>query len=147
VTVTATYNSDIGRVQISFTGFSAVVDSAKIERSIDGINWSVIRGGDVVAVTSGAGAIDDFEFVPGVVNTYRVSGVDTALPSFNSVGVASTGNNISLSPADPSGLVDGDLKLIIASHPTPQPQPSRNLQSLAHSESNLNPSLKLSSKS
>lgn len=116
MTITATYNSDISRVQLVFSGFSAAVDYAKVERlDPNGVTWSVIRGGDVVAVTSGAGAVDDFEFVPNVLNTYRVSGVDSALPQFQTVGAASTGNNASLTPAAPSGLIDGDLKLIMAS--------------------------------
>jgi hypothetical protein len=115
MSVTATYNPDIGRVQLVFNGFDTAVDQAKVERlDPNGVTWSVIRGGDVVAVTAGAGAIDDFEFVPGVLNTYRVSGVDTGFATFVAQGAQATGNNTALVPALPAGLVPGDTMLLFA---------------------------------
>lgn len=114
MSVTATYNPDIGRVQLVFSGFDTAVDQAKVERTTDGINWSVIRGGDVVAVTAGAGSLDDFEFTPGVLNTYRVSGVDTGFTTFVNQGAVSTGNNTALTPALPASLVPGDTMLLFA---------------------------------
>lgn len=115
MTLTATYNNDISRVHLVVSGAPTAADYAYFQRSTDGITWVDVRGGQTVGLTAGACFIDDYVFSPNVVNTYRVKYVDTALPAFTTVGTASTGNNASLSPAAPSGLIDGDLKLIIAS--------------------------------
>jgi hypothetical protein len=116
VTVNATYLSDLGRVRVAFTSAPAGADYAIVERSIDGITWETVRGGDSVAVVASAGKLDDYEFVAGVANTYRISYVDDGLSaSFVAAGTAATGNNASVVPAHPAGLAIGDLKLILAS--------------------------------
>ncbi|MGW3992226.1 hypothetical protein ACWEF6_01945 [Amycolatopsis sp. NPDC004772] len=116
MTVTATYLSDLGRVRVAFTAAPAGSDYAVIEKSLDGITWTTVRGGDVVPVVGSAGKLDDYEFDAGVSNTYRVSYVDTGLtPTFVAAGTAATGNNASVVPGAPAGLAVGDLKLILAS--------------------------------
>lgn len=116
MTLAATYNPDISRVQLVFSGYNALADYAKVERlDPNGVTWSVIRGGDQVTLTSGAGAVDDFEFVPNTVNTYRVSAVDSAAPSFITASGAFTGNNTSLATAFPGTPSAGDVSLIFAS--------------------------------
>jgi hypothetical protein len=111
VTITATYVNDLSRVRISCTGAASHADYATIERSSDGITWSVVRGGDQVPLVSGACTLDDYEFVPSVLNTYRASYVDSASPSIIGLGTAASGDNVSLNPPLPAGLVDGDLML------------------------------------
>lgn len=114
MTTTATYMGDLSRVRVAFTGAPVIADYAKVERSTDGVNWTVIRGGDVVPLAPGL--IDDYEFVAGVLNTYRVSFVDSSpIVSTVSAGAASTGNNTSLTPALPAGWAEGDGLLLAAS--------------------------------
>lgn len=116
MTTTATYMDDLSRVRVAFDGLGAAVDYATVERSTDGITWTTVRGGDTVTVSAGAGHLDDYEFVAGVPNTYRVSGVDsgpiigvpTPPPTTDAV-------NASLTPALPAGLADGDALLLLAS--------------------------------
>ncbi|WP_051790991.1 hypothetical protein [Amycolatopsis jejuensis] len=120
MTTTATLMTDLSRVRIAFDGFAAAVDSAIVERSLDGARWVTVRGGSAVPVVAGAGHLDDFEFTPGVVNYYRVSGVDSAPISMVAApGATVTGNNASLSPALPAGgaggLTDGDTLFLFAS--------------------------------
>lgn len=116
MTMTATYNNDISRVQIALSGATGPTDYAIVERSTDGITWTTIRGGDKVPITSGSGKIDDYEFTAGVLNTYRATYIDAGLiPSIRGTATTVTGNNVSLTPANVTGLVVGDLKLVLAS--------------------------------
>ncbi|WP_329068997.1 hypothetical protein [Amycolatopsis sp. NBC_01480] len=114
MTVTATYMGDLSRVRVAFTGAPVIADFATIERSTDGLNWTTIRGGDVVPLTPGF--LDDYEFAAGVPNTYRVSFVDSGpIVSAVAPGAAATGDNTSLTPALPSGWAEGDGLLLAAS--------------------------------
>lgn len=116
MTITATYNSDISRVQLAFSGYSTLADYAKVERlDPNGVTWSVIRGGDQVALTSGAGAVDDFEFVPNTVNTYRVSAIDSAAPAWIGSSGPFSAVNTNLSPLYNGSTITGDLILMLAS--------------------------------
>lgn len=115
MSVTAAYLGDLSRVRITCAGAPAHADYAKIERSTDGITWSVIRGGDTVSLVAGGCVADDYEFTPGVLNTYRTSYVDSAVPSFLAQGAGVTGNNVSLNPPLPAGVVDGDMLVLFAS--------------------------------
>lgn len=116
MTVTLTYDSVLSRVQIAATGMPATADNAHFERSIDGgINWTTVRGGDAVSIVAGAASLDDYEFTDEVLNTYRVSAVDTSPISYVAAGATATGNNVSVVPAMPAGWAAGDLLLILAS--------------------------------
>ncbi|QWF81131.1 hypothetical protein [Amycolatopsis sp. CA-230715] len=113
--ITATYADDLARVRLALTGAPADADYATVERSTDGINWATVRGGATVPLSAGNGNLDDYEFAAGVPNQYRVSYVDTALPSFVGNGTPSTADNAPVSPALPaSTLLDGDLLLLLA---------------------------------
>lgn len=116
MTVHLTYDSVIGRVQITADGLLAAA-TAIVERSTDGIRWTTVRGAGAVPVTSGAIAIpvNDFEFPVGATVTYRVRGVDPSPASFVAVGVGDTGADGSRTPAMPAGIVTGDLLLLLAS--------------------------------
>lgn len=117
MTVTTTYLPDLSRVRVAYSSAPTGTDYALVERSLDGITWSTVRGGEQVLPTASAGSIDDYEFTPGVSNTYRVSYVDTgAISMVGTPGVTATGNNATLVPALPvSGLLEGDLLLCFAS--------------------------------
>lgn len=116
MTLATTYLGDLSRVRVAMTAIPAGCTYAKVERSIDGITWKVVRGGDTVPVVSNAATLDDYEFIPNKINTYRASYVNPSLlPSFDAVGTAATGNNASVVPAHPAGLAVGHVKLIFAS--------------------------------
>lgn len=115
MSITATYLDDLSRVRLECTGAPAAADHALIERSTDGgITWATVRGGATVALDGGACLLDDYEFAPGALNTYRASYVDMADPSFVTPGAVATGNNTSVNPPLPGGLVDGDLLVMMA---------------------------------
>lgn len=113
--VTLTYDDTLSRVRITATGLAAA-DLALIERSTDQVRWTTVRGAGAVTVTAGvlAQTVDDYEFSPNVVNYYRVRGVET--PAITYVGSAgATGNNASLTPAFPAGILAGDLLVTLVS--------------------------------
>lgn len=112
MTVTATYLDDIGRVRIAFTGVPATVDYATVERSIDGVRWHQVRGAATVPVVGGAGHADDYEYTPGVPNTYRVRFVDTSPVAYVGSGTPAYADNGPVTPELPDGLATGDLLLM-----------------------------------
>lgn len=77
--VTLTYDSMLSRVKVSAAdSFSAAYIT--VERSTDGLRWTLVRGADHLDVS--AAQISDYEFTPGVINTYRArsfSAVDVVL--------------------------------------------------------------------
>ncbi|GAB3372576.1 hypothetical protein [Amycolatopsis echigonensis] len=113
--VSATYLDDLSRVRVSWTGFPSAVDSARVERSTDGIRWSVVRGGDTVPVSRGGGHVDDYEFTAGAENTYRVSGADGGpIIGVDNPGTAATADNDTVTPGLPDDWREGDLLLLFA---------------------------------
>lgn len=116
MTLLITYDDteDLGRVRLSFSGYSALAEYATVERSPDNVNWSLIRGGDKVPVAAGAGHIDDYEFSASVINYYRVTAIDQDSPVYVGVGSAGVGNNASVVPGLPAGTIAGDLKILHA---------------------------------
>jgi len=114
LSVSALYNDDLGRVQISFTGANTDADYAKVEWSKDQITWTTIRGGDVVPVSGGSGHVDHYDgYIFGVVNYYRVTAVDSATPSVFGTGSFATGNNATLVPGLPAGSIPTGAKLLL----------------------------------
>lgn len=81
MTVTLTYDATLARVRISAADtFTAAY--IKIERSINGIQWTTVRGAAAIVPSASAAKIDDYEFVPSVANQYRsraYSAVDVLL--------------------------------------------------------------------
>lgn len=79
MSLTATYDSALSRVQLSATdAYSAAY--IVIQRSSDGVTWTTVRG--ATGLAPGAASIDDYEFAPNVLNTYRArsySAVDALL--------------------------------------------------------------------
>lgn len=117
LSITATYNNDFGRVQISFTGANTDADYAKVEWSRDQITWYTIRGGDVVPVSAGAGKIDHYDgYVFGITNYYRVTAIDAATVTPLTAGAFTTGNNATLAPPLPGGVAAGNMMVLKVSH-------------------------------
>lgn len=114
--VTLTYDDTLARVQIAATALAAA-NYATVERSTDQIVWTVVRGAAALGVTAGAltATLDDYEFTPGVANYYRVRGVETGAITIVAAGAATSGNNASLTPALPAGMLAGDLMIAFAS--------------------------------
>lgn len=116
MTLVAAYNPDYGRVTLTMSGAPADADYAIVQHSPDGITWETIRGGDTVPLSGGAGTVDDLEeFEPGTLNQYRAKYVDSGPPVVFAAGTAVTGNNASITPPLPAGVLTGDLLLIGAS--------------------------------
>lgn len=80
MSVTLTYDTQLARVRVlADTPLSAY---AVIDRSTNGVRWTTVRGGAEAPSVADLAAVDDYEFSPNVVNTYRVrrySSLDTLL--------------------------------------------------------------------
>jgi hypothetical protein len=119
VTVEAEYLSDLSRVRVSFSGAPDNADSVTVERSTDGLNWTTVRGGDVLP-SSSPGFIDDYEFAAGVENQYRVSFRDSGpIVMVPEAGAAVTSNNAAVTPALPDDWAEGDGLLLLAANRNP----------------------------
>lgn len=115
MTVSATYLSDLSRVRVEFSGYSSDADYAVVERSVDGgIHWTTVRGGDAAPLTAGAGHVDDYYFGNGVLNTYRVTAIDSAPQAWIGSGGPVTANNGTVTPSSNAGTAVGDLVLLLA---------------------------------
>lgn len=79
MSVTVTYDATLARARVAATdAFSA--SYITVQRSTNGVTWTTVRG--AAALPAGSASIDDYEFVPGVLNTYRArsfSAVDVLL--------------------------------------------------------------------
>lgn len=117
LSVSATYNNDFGRVQVTFTGAASDADYAKVEVSLDQITWSTIRGGDVVAISGGSGHVDHYDgYVFGVPNYYRVTAIDSAPIGATVAGTYTTANNATVVPPLPVGVAAGNMMVLTATH-------------------------------
>jgi hypothetical protein len=69
----ATLDPVLSRVRLAATALDPA-PTALFERSTNGVRWTTVRGGSAVAVSgTDTAALDDYEFVPAVVNHYRVT--------------------------------------------------------------------------
>lgn len=71
MTVNLSYNDDLSRVQISMSGTPN--GTVTVERSLNEVLWTTVRGGVSVPIAAGVGNLDDYEFSPDVLNYYRVT--------------------------------------------------------------------------
>ncbi|MCW6008507.1 hypothetical protein K1W54_28780 [Micromonospora sp. CPCC 205371] len=101
-----------------YTLLPSTADVAVFERSTNGIQWTVVRGGAAVPIVAGAASLDDYEFAPDVPNLYRVSAVDNGAITFVGAGTAAGSQNAggvsTVTPTLPAHL-PGDLLLVLAS--------------------------------
>ncbi|HEY3516616.1 MAG TPA: hypothetical protein VGL98_06170 [Gammaproteobacteria bacterium] len=73
MSLSATYDPLLSRVRLAATALDDGTE-ALFERSRNGIRWSTVRGGTAVTIDgSDEAALDDYEFVDGVLNHYRVT--------------------------------------------------------------------------
>lgn len=74
MTVTLTYATDLGRIRIAATLLGASATHAVVDRSLNGVTWTTVRGGTAVPVATQELAlpIDDYEFIDAQLSTYRV---------------------------------------------------------------------------
>lgn len=85
----ATYDGDLARVQLVGTTWGATVAYVVVDRFDNAqlTNPTVVRGGSRVPMTAGQTLrIDDYEFNPGVLNTYRVrayNASDVEVPTYS----------------------------------------------------------------
>ncbi|QFU87884.1 hypothetical protein [Amycolatopsis sp. YIM 10] len=122
MSIAATYLGDLGRVRVQLAGAPAVADHAIVERSTDTITWTTVRAGLTVGLSGGAGVVDDYEYIPGVVNHYRASYVDNAQISYSNGDGPVHADNAAVTPTIAAGLqVDGMLlTLVVACRSTAQ---------------------------
>lgn len=76
MSLAATYDGDLSRVQLSASSLGGSATRALVERSHNQVWWDTIRGGRILPVTAGAAQIDDYEFFPNVTTYYRVTSYD-----------------------------------------------------------------------
>lgn len=69
--LSATYNSDLSRYVLAATALGASATYAVFDRTVDSINYTTVRGGGFVTVTSQLAGLSDYEFPSGPV-AYRV---------------------------------------------------------------------------
>lgn len=70
-----TYDPGLSRVRVSLTAVRTAIgadDTAAVQRSLDQVAWTTVRGASAVAVTATALPVDDYEFTPDTLNYYRV---------------------------------------------------------------------------
>lgn len=69
----ATFDSILSRVRLAGSLLDGAT-TAVFERSKNGIRWTTVRGGSAVLIDgSDNAALDDYEFIPGQINYYRVT--------------------------------------------------------------------------
>jgi hypothetical protein len=70
------YDATLGRVRIAVGAVALTAVSAVVDRSVDGVRWTTVRGGEVAVVGGGDLLVYDYEFPTGVALTYRVRTYD-----------------------------------------------------------------------
>lgn len=79
--LTLTYDEELSRVRITAAGLGSLATYAVVDRSVDGIRWTTVRGAAAISLAADQSlpaTLDDYEFPLGAV-TYRVR-------SFNAAG-------------------------------------------------------------
>lgn len=114
MTLATSYSSVSGGVTITASSAPSAAQTAYFQRSLDGVTWTDVRGGQSVAIVSGSASVVDYEFQANTTNIYRVNWIDSTAVTVRSAGAVSRGNNTSLTPAMPAGVSVGDLVILTA---------------------------------
>ena len=85
MTLSLAYNDDLGRVQITASGLPDI-GAVRVERSVNGLLWTTVRGASALTVEDGSASVDDYEFVADQENHYRVVAPDDS-PAHTCPGV------------------------------------------------------------
>ena len=73
MSLNATLDTQLSRVRLTGTALDGA-STALFERSKNNLYWTTVRGGSAVTINgSDEAALDDYEFVPGALNYYRVT--------------------------------------------------------------------------
>jgi hypothetical protein len=116
VTVSLSYDATLSRVVVAVTALPAYATHIKVERSVNEVQWTTVRGAAAAPVTATAATVYDYEFSDSVPNFYRVTALDIGAAAYVAAGVAAAGDNpATQSPALPAGVRPGDLILVEAS--------------------------------
>lgn len=76
MSLTATFDSGLFRVQLAATTLGATATYAVVERSSNELAWTTVRGGTALPVASEAASLDDYEYFTGVQTFYRITSYD-----------------------------------------------------------------------
>lgn len=109
MSLTLTYESALSRVKVVGTGMGTAT-TALVERSLNQITWTTVRGGQDAPIVGGSVTVYDYEFTSDVVNYYRVTTPKDV--SFVSKGTVAHGNNASVNPGLPAGGAVGDTLVL-----------------------------------
>jgi len=119
MTIAAAINSGAPQyVVVTVSSAPANASTVLIERSIDQVAWTTVRGTTPpAALSGGAFTVNDYEFVDNTVNYYRASYYDTSAPAATGSPAAasvttSAGASASVTPTMPSGLTLGDTVFV-----------------------------------
>ena len=104
MTLSLAYNDDLGRVQITASGLPDI-GAVRVERSVNGLLWTTVRGASALTVEDGSASVDDYEFVADQENHYRVVS-DTA-----GLNLPGTLGSYAATPDDPALRITGDVVL------------------------------------
>ncbi len=74
--VTVAFSDPQGRVSVSVGGVPAGTTSVHFERSINGVTWTDVRGGQAVVVVASLASVYDYEYADGTLNYYRATFVN-----------------------------------------------------------------------
>ncbi|TCC26721.1 hypothetical protein [Kribbella speibonae] len=78
MSLTATYDGVLSRIELAGTSLGAIATYAVFDRTEDGITYTTVRGGSAVTVTSQNAALNDYEWEAGTATTYRVRSYSAA---------------------------------------------------------------------
>lgn len=109
MSLTLSYESALSRVKIVATGMGTAT-TALIEKSLNQITWTTVRGGQDAQIVGGSVTVYDYEFASDVVNYYRATTPKDV--SFVSKGTVAHGDNASVNPGLPAGGAAGDTLVL-----------------------------------
>jgi hypothetical protein len=115
-TITATYLDDLGRVRLELVDGGPGV-RYRVQRSTAAdATWVDVRGGQFLSTTFTT-IIDDYEYTPNIVNTYRLiepvfyDAFDRAYPSAGTLSLTGASNSYASTPDTASLDLTGDLDM------------------------------------
>lgn len=111
MSLTLTYETTLSRVKIVATGMGTAT-TGLVEKSLDQITWTTVRGGQDAPIVGGTITVYDYEFSSGTVNYYRTTTPKDV--SFVSKGTVAHANNASVNPGLPAGGAVNDVLVILA---------------------------------
>jgi hypothetical protein len=116
------YDPGLWRVQLNLAAVRTALghdDTALVERSLDQVRWSAVRGGSAAAISATALDLDDYEWSSDVTNFYRVTPgtgsvyTDSITPSLDGqvvlVSLRYPFLNVAVSPSDAGDITTPSL--------------------------------------